>query len=149
MSPTVPPISTITTSASPFAVTARIASLISLVTCGNDLNRLAEIIAAPFFLDHLAINAAGGPVVRLRKVRVREAFVMPEVEIGFGAVVGDEDFAVLERRHRARIDVEVRIELDQRHVQPARFEQAADRRRRQAFAQTGNHATRYENVFRH
>ena len=55
-----------------------------------------------------------------------EPFVMPEVEIGFGAVVGDKDFAVLERRHRAGIDVEVRVELDQRHVQPAGFEQRAD-----------------------
>ena len=66
------------------------------------------------------------PVVQLldlRKMRVREAFVMAEVEIGFGAVVGNENFAVLKRRHRAGIDVEVRIEFDQSHVQAARFEQ--------------------------
>jgi hypothetical protein len=30
---------------------------------------------------------------------VREALVVAEVEIGFGAVVGDEHFAMLKRRH--------------------------------------------------
>ena len=36
-----------------------------------------------------------------------EALVVAEVEVGLGAVVGDEDLAVLERAHRARIDVDV------------------------------------------
>ena len=40
-----------------------------------------------------------------------EAFVVAEIEIGLGAVVGDEHFAVLIRAHRARIDVEIGIEL--------------------------------------
>ena len=44
---------------------------------------------------------------------------MADVQVGFGAVLGDEDLAVLERVHGARIDVEVRIELLHRHVQPA------------------------------
>ena len=115
----------------------------------NDLDRLAEIVAAAFLFDHRKINAAGRPIVRLRKLRVSEAFVVAQIEIGFRAVVSDEDFAVLKRRHRARIDVDVRIELDQRDVQPARLEQAADRRRRQAFSQTRNHAAGYENIFSH
>jgi len=34
-----------------------------------------------------------------------------EIEVGLAAVVGDEHLAVLERVHRSRIDVEVRIEL--------------------------------------
>ena len=43
--------------------------------------------------------------------RVREALVVAQVEIGLGAVVGDEDFAVLERAHGAGIDVQIRIEF--------------------------------------
>src|SRR5947207_2062757 len=82
-------------------------------------------------------------------MRVREPLVMAQVEIGLGAVVGDEDFAVLKRRHRSRIDVEVRVELDQRHLHPAGFEQRADRRCGQAFAEARNYATGYEDVFRH
>ena len=37
---------------------------------------------------------------------------MAQVEVGLGAVVGDVDLAVLERAHRARVDVDVRVELD-------------------------------------
>ena len=44
-------------------------------------------------------------------VLVDEALVVTEVEVGLATVVGDEHLAVLERVHRARIDVDVRIEL--------------------------------------
>jgi hypothetical protein len=43
---------------------------------------------------------------------------MAEIEVGFRAVVGDEDLAVLKRRHRARIDVDVRVELLHHDPQP-------------------------------
>ena len=65
---------------------------------------------------------------------------MAEIEIGLGAVVGDEDLAVLERAHRAGIDVDVRVHLEQRHLEAARLEQRADRRRRQPLAQRRDHA---------
>ena len=45
------------------------------------------------------------PLVRLlawRERRVREALVVAQIEVGLGAVVGDEDLAVLERAHGAR-----------------------------------------------
>ena len=71
------------------------------------------------------------PVVMLSCSRRRtagEALVMAEVEIGLGAVVGDEDLAVLIRRHRAGIDVEIGIELAQAHLVAARLQQRAERR---------------------
>ena len=52
---------------------------------------------------------------------------MAEVEIGLAAVVGHVDLAVLIRAHRARIDVDVRVELLQRHLVAVAFEQRADR----------------------
>ena len=52
---------------------------------------------------------------------------MAEVEVGLGAVIGDEDLAVLVGRHRARINVEVGIKLNDRDAQTARFEEEADR----------------------
>jgi hypothetical protein len=51
-----------------------------------------------------------------------EALVVAQVQVGFGAVVGDEHFAVLERRHGARIDVDVRVELDEGDFEAPRFE---------------------------
>ena len=41
---------------------------------------------------------------------------MAQVEIGFGAVFGDEDFPMLERAHRPGIHIEVRIQLEDGNV---------------------------------
>ena len=69
-----------------------------------------------------------------------EALVVAEIEIGFGAVVGDEHFAVLERAHRARIDVDVRIELEQGDFEAARFEDRSERGGGDPFAKGGHNA---------
>ena len=101
----------------------------------NDLHRFAEVISAPLFGDDLFVKTTGRPVVVARKFGVGEALVVAEVEIGFRAVVSDEDFAVLERRHRPRIDVQVRIELHQIDFEATAFEQASDGSRRQTLTQ--------------
>jgi len=51
-----------------------------------------------------------------------EALVVAQVEVGFGAIVGHEHLAMLQRRHGAGVDVEVGIELDQGDFEAARFE---------------------------
>ena len=71
------------------------------------------------------VDLAGGDVGRAVQVGVEEALVVADVEVGLGAVVGDEDLAVLERVHRAGVDVEVGVELLHRDAQPAGLEQAA------------------------
>ena len=92
----------------------------------DDLHRAAEIIAAAFLLDHRLINLAGVPVRVLARPRVGEAFVVAEVEVGLATVVGDVDLAVLIRAHRARVDVDVRVELLQVHGVAVPLEQRAD-----------------------
>ena len=65
------------------------------------------------------------PVVMLSLLARRvagEALVVAEIEIGLGAVVGDEHFAVLIRRHRAGIDIEIGIELAQADLVAARLQ---------------------------
>ena len=74
---------------------------------------------------------------------------MAEVEVGFGAVVGDEDLAMLERRHGAGIDVQVRIQLAQPHGETAGLQKRAQRRRCQALAKRGHDAAGDEDVTRH
>ncbi len=90
--------------------------------CGNDLHGAAEIVAAALLLDHAFVDLAGGEVVALRHLGVQEALVVAEIEVGLGAVLGDEDFAVLERAHGPRIHVEVGIQLDHRDFEAAGFE---------------------------
>ena len=54
---------------------------------------------------------------------------MPEIEIGFRAVVGDENLPVLIGAHRAWIDIEVGIELAKPHGITPGLQQRAKRRR--------------------
>ena len=85
----------------------------------NDLNRAAQIVAVALLRDDAIIDPSRRAVVRLSRLRVRKSLVMTEVHVRFGAVFCDVDFAVLERVHRARIDVDVRIQFHKIHPQTA------------------------------
>ena len=101
---------------------------------GDDLDGGAEIVAAALAGDDALVDPARGDVVRLAGGNAGEALVMAEVEVGLGAVVGDVDLAMLVGRHRARIDVEIGIELPQADLVAARLEERRERRRHQALA---------------
>jgi hypothetical protein len=75
--------------------------------------------------------------------------VVPEVEVGLGAVVGHIDLAVLIRAHRARIDVEVRVELADADLVATRLQQRREARRHQTLAKRGDHAAGDKNIPRH
>jgi hypothetical protein len=79
MSPTVPPISTMQTSASP--APSLIARLISSVMCGSPA-RSRRDIAAPLLADHALVDAASGEVAVAVRDRAHEALVVAEVEVG-------------------------------------------------------------------
>ena len=100
MSPTVPPISLITTSVGVASDARRMRSLISFVMCG--MTWTVEPRYSPLrSLRSTAYQIA--PAVWFgvaREVLVDEALVVADVEVGLGAVLGDEDLAVLERAHR-------------------------------------------------
>ncbi|MGY4294773.1 hypothetical protein ACVWXN_002868 [Bradyrhizobium sp. i1.4.4] len=77
----------------------------------NDLDGRAEIIAAPLLGDDVLVDAPGGDIVLLGRRPAGEALVVTEIEIGLRAVIGHEHFAVLIRRHRSGIEVEIGVEL--------------------------------------
>jgi hypothetical protein len=52
---------------------------------------------------------------------VSEAFVVAEIEIGFGAIIGDENFTVLEGAHGARVDIQVGVKLLQSDTEASAF----------------------------
>src|SRR3546814_578062 len=101
----------------------------------DDLHRRAQVIAATLLGDDVAIDAARGDIIALPRGYAGEALVMTKVEIGFGPVVGDVDFAVLIRAHRARIDVEIGIELADPDLESARLQQCAEACRHETFAE--------------
>jgi hypothetical protein len=104
----------------------------------DDLDGRAEVVATPLSADHGVVDPAGRHVRRPARVRIGEALVVTEVEVGLGAVLGDEHLAVLVRRHRPRVDVDVRIELLQLDVEPAGDEQTADRGGGDSLAERGD-----------
>src|SRR6266511_1775944 len=112
----------------------------------NDLHGLAEIVAAALLGDDLLVDAAGGEVVVAREPAVGEALVVSQVEVSLGAVVGDEDLAVLEGRHGAGIDVEVGVKFLQIDPEAAALKQAADAGSGQALAERRDNAAGYEDV---
>ena len=74
---------------------------------------------------------------------------MAEVEVGFGTVVGDEHFAVLEGGHCAGIDVDIGVEFLHGDTVAAALKEHGEASGGDALAKAGYHATRDEAVFCH
>ena len=111
----------------------------------NHLHGRAQIIAAALLGDDALVDAARGEVAVAAGGGAHEALVMSEIEIRLGAVRGDEYFAMLKRTHGARIHVDVGIQLHHADLEPACFENGAQRGGGDALAQRGNHAAGDEN----
>ena len=108
----------------------------------------AEEVALALLAQHRLPDRAGAVARVAREVLVDEALVVAEVEVGLGAVLGDEHLAVLERAHRAGVDVEVRIELLRLDAQAARLEQPAERGGDDPLAEGGDDTAGDEDVLR-
>ncbi len=102
---------------------------------GDDLDGLAQVVAAALLGDDGLVNLARGPVVVAGEPGVGEALVVAQVEVGLRPVVGHVDFAVLVGRHRARVDVQVGIVFLKSDSETATFQEGADRGGRQALTQ--------------
>ena len=149
MSPTVPPTSTMTTSAPPSRADA-LDPLLDLVgDVGDDLDRAAQVVAAALLGDDGLVDAAGRDVGELGQVLVDEPLVVAQVEVRLGAVVGDEDLAVLVGRHRPRVDVDVRVELEDGDGEAAGLEEPADAGGGDALAEGGGDASGHKDILRH
>ena len=114
----------------------------------DDLDGVAEVLAAALLGDDLVVDLTGRHVGRAVQVDVEEALVVTDVEVGLGAVVGDEDLTVLERVHRPRVDVEVGVELLHRHAQAAGPQKMSEAGGREALAERRGDAPGHEDVFR-
>ena len=101
----------------------------------DDLYGCAEVVAAALLGDDALVDAAGGVVAVATGDGAHEALVVAQVEVRFRAVVGHENLAVLERTHGARINVDVRIELDHGDPKPAGLKDRAKRGGGDAFPQ--------------
>ena len=88
----------------------------------DDLDRSAKIIAAALFLNNRRIDFPRCHIRIFVQVDVDETLVMAQVQIRFRAVIGYENFSVLVRAHRARVNVDVWIEFLDCDVQSSVFQ---------------------------
>src|SRR6516164_2053686 len=116
---------------------------------GDDLHRRPEVVAAPFAGDHRRVDPPGGDRIAAPRGDADKALVVAEIKIGFGPIVGDEHLAVLVGAHRARIDIQIGVELAQPDPKSARLQQRSERRSRQTLAERGNHAAGDKDEPRH
>ena len=116
---------------------------------GDDLNGLAEVLAAALTVEDIPVDLAGGKVRVAVEILIDEALIVPEVEIGLSAVLGDIDLAVLVGAHRAGVDVYIRVELLRCNLEAACLEQTAERGRGDTLAKTGHNAAGNENILSH
>src|SRR6266571_2956622 len=115
----------------------------------DHLHGAPEVIAAAFFSYHRVVDLAGGEVVVPVHPGRLEALVVAQIEVGLGAVLGDEHLPVLERAHRAGIDVDVRVELEEGDFDAARFEDRGEGGGGYPLPQRGNHTARHEHILGH
>ena len=115
----------------------------------DHLDRAAEEVAPALLLDHGPVDAARGRVRALGEVLVDEALVVPEVEVGLAAVLGDEDLAVLAGVHRPRVDVDVRVELAHRHPESPALEEPTERGGGETLPERARDAARDEDELAH
>ncbi len=114
---------------------------------GDDLDGAAQVVAAPLLRDDLGVDLPSGEVADPPEADVDEAFVVAQVQVGLGAVIQHVDLAVLVGTHRARVHVDVRIQLLHGHLETAFLEQQAGRRGRHALADRTDHAACKEKIF--
>ena len=115
----------------------------------NNLNGIAQILTTTFLGDNRGVHLARRRICSARQVHIQEAFVVADIEVGFRAVFSHENFAVLERVHRAGIDIDVGIELLHDHMQSPRTKESSQAGGGQALAQRGHNATRDKNMLGH
>ena len=107
---------------------------------GDDLDRLAQVVATAFLVDDALIDASRRHVVGTRRLDVGEALIVAQVQVGLVAIDGDIAFAVLIGVQRPWVDVDVGVKLLAGHAIAAGEQQAGNARGDNALTQRRHHA---------
>src|SRR3989344_1660676 len=100
-----------------------------------------------FALDDRLVDHPARHVILGAEVAPQEALVVAHVLVGLKAGIKHEHFAVLDRIHRTRIHVEIRVDLDEIHGEAACREQLSHRRGGDSLADRRHNAAHDKNIF--
>jgi hypothetical protein len=113
----------------------------------DGLDTLAFVREVALFLKNGLIHHAARHVVLGLQRNVQEALIVAHVLVGLQARAQNKNLTVLGGVHRARVDVQIRIDLDRVYLVAFALEDEADRARGDAFADTAHHAADDEDIF--
>ena len=112
----------------------------------DDLNGLAQVFPTTLFVDDALVDASSGDVVGLGGLNVEETLVVAQIQICLRTVNRHVAFPVLVRVQRARVHIDVRVQLLDGHGVPARLEQLGQGGTDNALAQAAAHTASDKNV---
>ena len=92
---------------------------------GDNLYGLAQVLPPALLVQHVPVNLSGGEVGELIQILVDETFIVPQIEVGFRAVLRDIDLPVLIGAHSAGVYIDIRIQFLRRNLESAGFQKAA------------------------
>ena len=76
---------------------------------GNNLHGFSEIFPLALLVEHVPVHLSGGQIGKPVDVLVDKPLVVPQIEVGFRAVLRHINLSVLIRTHCARVHVDVRV----------------------------------------
>lgn len=82
----------------------------------DHLNGLSEIFSFSLFLDDRKINLSGRNTTISRQFFIDKSLIMSKIQISLKAILGHKGFPMLKRRHRSRIDLQIRIQFHHRYA---------------------------------
>mmetsp|Transcript_3119 Transcript_3119/g.7052 ORF Transcript_3119/g.7052 Transcript_3119/m.7052 type:complete len:660 (-) Transcript_3119:273-2252(-) len=112
----------------------------------DNLHGLAKVVSLALSLEACLVDLSRRDVVVAGERDANEALVVSQVQIDLAAVIQGEDLAVLEGRHGARVDVEVRVDLHRRDPVTRALEEHTQGRRSHAFPEPRNHSACHDHV---
>lgn len=113
---------------------------------GDDLYGFAQEFPFSFAGDDIIIYASRGDVIGLGGSGIEESFVVAQVEVCFGPIVGDEALAVFVGVERSGVDVDIGVEFLDRDFKAAGLEEHAEGSGDDSFAQGGGYAAGDEDI---
>ncbi len=114
----------------------------------NNLYGCAEIVTAAFFTQNVRVDTTRGEVVAAAHFGTNETLVVPQVQVGFSAVFSNEHFPVLDWAHSTWIDVDVRIQFHDGHIEATGFKNGCEGGCGNAFTQRGYDPAGHKNIVR-
>ena len=87
----------------------------------DHLHGATQIVATTLLTQDVLVNTTGGKVVALLHGGADKSLVVTEVQVSLSAIFGNKNFAVLKGTHSTRINIDIGIQLEHRHLKAASF----------------------------